>query len=473
VTGTPTVPLLPRMSAAVCAVAAVPAEVTEHARSLMADALAVAFIARSLGLGAAIEDAIRDMDGPVLGSGAEQGCTVIGDRRGLPGRDAALVNGALIHGLDFDDTHGTASVHPSASVLPSALATAEQTGAGGDAFVRAYVLGSELVVRLGLLAPGRFHAAGLHPTGVLGTFGATLAAALLRDAEAATIATGLGIGLSLTPLTPLEFMTDGLTTKRLHGGWAAVAGMTAAALAAAGIDGPASALEGPHGLLEVLLAPGDRPAAEHRESVLLAGWGERWHFLDVERKRYPVCHLLHPFLACLDVVRTRQPLMVDRIVEVECLIAPGAIPIVAEPRALRVRPVTGYGARFSLPYVVAAAMVDGRLRSERFTEDAIGDETVLRLADRIVHRPLTGADWTKDGVLRIRFESGETLEVAASDAAAVQSPRWDESALAKLEDEDPTGRSGEQFTPVLQALGRLGEGRDDVRRLADALRGLG
>lgn len=460
-----------RTAAAVSRLGPVPTEVTDHARLLIADACAVALIAGHLGVTTGVDGGVRLLAGTASSDG--DGASVIGSRRRLPPGDAAFVNGATIHSLDFDDTHGTASVHPSAAVLPSALAAAEQAGADGTTFLRAYALGVELVVRLGLLAPGRFHAVGIHPTGTLGAFGAALAAATVRGLDAAATTDALGIALSLAPLTPLEFMTDGLTTKRVHAGAAARAGLEAAALAQAGMRGPASALEGPRGLMATLLPPHDRPDDARLNAVLPEDWGPDWHLLEVERKRYPVCHLIHPFLACLEVLRSRGRIDVEAVTTFECLIAPDAVPIVAEPRASRIAPVSGYAARFSLPYVLAAAIIDGSVRSARFDDAAVGDPAVGALAERIVHRPRPGTDWTHEGILRLHLRSGELEEVVADRGAhgARASTATPDDARAKILAEDPSGRLVERFLPVERAIAALGSGEGDLDRLLDALRG--
>lgn len=462
-----------RTAAAATRVNPLPVEVVEHAKLLIADAVAVALIARHLGLGGVVDEAAR-----LLSGGASGASTVIGATTTLSPGDAAFVNGAIVHALDFDDTHGPAGVHPSAAVLPSALAAAEQVGVDGAALLRAYVVGVELSVRLGLLAPGLFHATGFHPTGILGTFGAALAAASVRGLSEGQTADALGVALSLAPLSPLEFMTDGLTTKRIHAGGAARAGYEAAALAAAGMRGPSSALEGQRGLLRTLLPPENRPDEGHLLACLPEAWGDRWHLLDVERKRYPVCHLIHPFLTCLVELRGRGLCEVEDIVRIECLIAPEAVPIVGEPRPNRTAPVSGYAARFSLPYVLASALIDGSVRTARFDDQVVRDPAVRAMAERIVHVPTPGSDWTRDGTLRVHRRSGSVDEVTVSRAAAADrsgsaaegaAPRAEEKLLA----EDPAGTLLERFRPVQDALDGLGAGAGDLTRLVHALRALG
>ena len=90
------------------------------------------------GIGAAIARALA-------GEGA---CSVIGEGRGLPLRDAAMVNAVLIHGLDFDDTHLASIIHPTCTSLPSALALGEVLDASGEDLLTAFLAGLDKFLNL-------------------------------------------------------------------------------------------------------------------------------------------------------------------------------------------------------------------------------------------------------------------------------------------------------------------------------------
>ena len=98
--------------------------------------------------------------------------TVIGLEERLPAPNAAFANAMLCHGLDFDDTHGESVAHVSTVVSPAAMALAEARGAAGADLLAAIVAGNEIVTRVGMAAPGAFHARGFHPTAICGIFGA-------------------------------------------------------------------------------------------------------------------------------------------------------------------------------------------------------------------------------------------------------------------------------------------------------------
>ena len=123
-----------------------------------------------------------------MGSGDE--CSVLGFGTRMPAQLAALVNGALAHEFEFDDTHNETAIHVSSPVVIAALAMAEAVGATGRDLIAAVALGNEIVCRIGVAAPGEFYKSGFHPTGIVGTFGATFAAGRLLGLTAAQIATG-------------------------------------------------------------------------------------------------------------------------------------------------------------------------------------------------------------------------------------------------------------------------------------------
>src|SRR5262249_39784342 len=125
-------------------------------------------------------------------------CTVIGDSAGYTPPGAAMLNGTLAHSLDFDDTHATGSLHPSAPIAPAAFAAAEMTGADGKALIAAIVAGYEVQIRLTLaLDPAAHYDRGFHPTATCGAFGAAAAAGRLLGLDAEGQASAFGIVLSM------------------------------------------------------------------------------------------------------------------------------------------------------------------------------------------------------------------------------------------------------------------------------------
>lgn len=307
---------------------------------------------------------------------------------GLPGRvapaAAALVNGGLIHGLEFDDTHTGSIVHGSAVLAPAALAAAEAAGASGPALITAYALGWEVLVRIGLAAPGAFQARGFQVTSVGGALVAALVAAELHGLTEDETVAAMGIGLSGASGV-FEFLTNGASVKSLHPGLAAQAGLNAADLARAGLTGPETAFEGRCGLFAAFA--GDARFAE-AFAASLDGLGTQWHLPDAAFKFHPCCHYLHPFVEAAGLLADRG-VTADDVASLTCRVPAGAAPIICEPWGAKQAPASGHAARWSLPVAVASRLVEGRVDLATFEMPA--SAAVLALARRIAWEPLAGA----------------------------------------------------------------------------------
>src|ERR1700710_2484699 len=175
--------------------------------------------------------------------------TVFGDARTWTPAVAALLNGALGHSLDFDDTHADSSLHPSAPVVPAAFAVGELVGASGRDVLTAIVAGYEVCCRLGnALDPTSHYKRGFHPTATAGTYGAAAAAAKLFELSMEQIISAFGVSGSQAAGSP-QFLVNGAWKKRYQGGAAAMNGVIAATLARNEFVGSTEAVEGKHGLL--------------------------------------------------------------------------------------------------------------------------------------------------------------------------------------------------------------------------------
>ena len=176
-------------------------------------------------------------------------CFVFGDTARYTPPGAALLNGALAHSLDFDDTHAAGTLHPGAPVIPAAIAAGEMAGASGADVLAGIIAGYEVTCRLAVALPaGAHYARGYHPTATCGVFGAAAAAARVFGLDAGGVESALGIALSQSAGS-LQFLVNGAWTKRFQVGWAAQAGLVAATLAREGFKGATDSLSGRHGFL--------------------------------------------------------------------------------------------------------------------------------------------------------------------------------------------------------------------------------
>jgi 2-methylcitrate dehydratase PrpD len=350
----------------------IPAEVRAVAREHILDTLGCGLAA--LGVGEATAGLTVAQD---AGAGPS---SAIGRADTVPAAAAALANGMLCHGLDFDDTHEASIAHVGTVVVPASLAVAEAVGATGAETLAAVVAATETVTRVGMAAPEGFHRRGFHPTGVCGIFGATVAACRLRGMDAETTARALGLAGSMASGI-FEYLADGSPTKPFHAGWAAQAGVQAAALAAAGARGPATVLEGRYGVYNTHVD------VEHDIGAQLADLGDRWEGPLVAIKPYPACHWIHAAVdAAWEAAAGLPPEAIEKIV---VRIPDVGVPIVLEPLAQKRAPVTEYDAKFSLPWCVAARIVHGCLDVRSFLGE-IAEPAVLALAAKVSYEPWEG-----------------------------------------------------------------------------------
>jgi 2-methylcitrate dehydratase PrpD len=387
----------------------IPPEVSERARHLILDAIGCALAARGEAFAATFAAATQALSGSVPNA---SGSGVIGFAQRLPLRDAALLNGVLCHGLDYDDTHMAGIVHLTVSVLPTLLALCGQHRSSGSTLLTAYIAALEAGARIASAAKGGFHAQGFHPTGVVGAFASTLAAGHVMGLSVQQLVNAQGVALSLASGS-LQFLEDGAWTKRLHPGWAAQAALTAATLAAHGVPAPAAAYEGRYGLFPLYLGAAGNAQADL--ALVSAGLGadgscSTWETMHIAVKPFAVCHFSH---ACADaaIALHRAGLDVARIRNVEMLVPAGTVPVVCEPLEAKRRPQGEYDAKFSLPYAVASGLLRGRLGLQDLTPAAYTDPAALALMQRISYQIDPDSTFPRhySGELRVTLTDGSVL----------------------------------------------------------------
>lgn len=267
-----------------------------------------------------------------LAEGGVAQASVIGGGH-LPTPRAALINGAVSHALDYDDTHFAHIGHTSVGVIPAALAVAERQGASFEDFLAACLIGSEAAVRVGVWLGRDHYQVGFHQTATAGAFGAVIAALRLLGADAAQVTAGLGLVSTKAAGLKAQFGTMG---KPLNAGLAAETGVEAALWAIAGLTSTDTGLRAfgtaHHGVAD---------------QAALDGLGETWRMLEISHKFHACCHGLHAMLEALAQVDVAP----DQIARVE---------VTTHPRWLTVcnkaAPKTGLEAKFSYAQTAAMAL---------------------------------------------------------------------------------------------------------------------
>jgi 2-methylcitrate dehydratase PrpD len=404
---------------------AIPEPVRRRAKHLMLDALGIALASTRYDFAHRAFSALAGLAG-----GGDS--VVLGFSTRLPLRDAVLMNGILVHGLDYDDTHVPGVIHATASSFPLALGLTAHLDRSGRALLAAYVLGVEISARLASVARGGFHQIGFHPTGLIGAFGCTLAAGFLHGTDAARLTMAQGIALSMASGS-LEFLQDGAWTKRLHPGWAAVAGITAAALARTGFVGPGAAYEGRFGLYRSHLG-GDTDGCDF--ALATRGLGTVWELDEVAVKPFPACHLAHGCADAALALRARgaRP---ENITRLRVLVPQEAVMVVCEPAANKRRPANSYDAQFSLPYIVAACLARGKFGLAELEESTLRDRDILALADKVDYEIDPGSSFPKhySGEVIARLADGrEVRHREQINRGAAGRPISNEDVVAKFMD---------------------------------------
>jgi len=306
---------------------------------------------------------------------------ILGRGSTLQAPSAALANGALAHAFELDAlTRPGAGAHPGATVLPPALAIAQQPGvdATGRALIAAFVAGNEVMIRIGRATGHTNEARGFHAPGTTGPFGAAVACGHLLGLDAGRMANALGIAGSLAGGL-LEFAKgDGGMVKRLHLGRASEAGILAASLAAAGFTGPRTVIEGEFGFLRVF-------CTEFDETHLTRGLGRDYVTLSMVLKRYPVHATAH---AAVRAVRDLQGEHGFTGGDVEGITVTGNRRMIerhaiAEPSDLML-------AQYSIPFCVALALHREARDPESYDESALADPEIRALTRRVRLVPETG-----------------------------------------------------------------------------------
>jgi 2-methylcitrate dehydratase PrpD len=383
---------------------ALPDDVVEHVKLLVLDAAGLCLAARD-------EDFIRPVLEVVEELGGPPESRPLGIARAMPAPSAALVGGALIHGLDFDDSHAGSTIHTSSSVVPVALALGELQRRPGPDVLMAIAVGLEVNARIGLGAGDGFHRRGFHPTGVCGCLAASVTAGRLLGLEATSIAQAMGISGSMAGGLREAYLGGDTWTKRLHPGWAGHAGIIAARLAARGFSGPEHVLDGRFGLYNAMLGSGNWDA-----SRVLHGLGETWEIRRIGFKPYPCGVVIHPFLDALEALMVEHGLRGDEIARMHCRVAPGALETVCEPVGEKLRPANEYQAKFSLQFCLAALALRGTIDIDTFRPETARDPAILDLAARVSCAPDPSQPYPRRHTAELQLTTHDARSFSRSEA---------------------------------------------------------
>ncbi len=322
-----------------------PANTVEAAKIAIMDGVAVMAAGSALQLSRIVGEYVVELGGTPRSS-------VVGLGFSTNPPAAAFANGVSGHGLDFE-IQGFPPTHGTSSCLPAALALGESIGASGKAVITAYTLGWEIQGRVRAASAHAMNPA-YHPPGLVGPLGGTAAGAKVLELDARQVQMALGIGASRTGgLTA----NTGTMVKSTHPGNAARMGTEAAMLARKGFTATEAILETPRGFADALFA------GDVQWTTVTQALGEGFRLIDpgFNIKRFPAqIHMQNPTETVLKL-RARHSLDPSRV------------------RKLHVRtgsrghsgslPRSGLDGKFSLEFCTAAALLDGEVNIQTFTDE--------------------------------------------------------------------------------------------------------
>lgn len=317
-----------------------------------------------------------------------------------PVRAAALINGAAAHAMEVDDIFRDGVYHPGPPVIPAALAACQSRGLDGERFLRAVIAGYEVSNRVAA-AVQPAHYDYWHTTGTVGTIGAAAAASVALGLDAAAIKNALANSVTMAAALQQAFATDSMG-KPIHAGHAAEAGAMAAMLAGQGVTGADGMFEGPRGF-------GNAMSRDVDWQAVADGLDGEFTIQRMTQKNHTCCG--HTFAAIDGVLALREKhgLTPDDVAAMSVGTYAKGVEICgnAEPQTL-------YEAKFSLEYVMAAALVTGRVRFAAFTEALLADPvmrgTMAKVSRHVDEAAEAAFPGRRSAVVSITTTGGETLE---------------------------------------------------------------
>ena len=344
---------------------------------------------------------------------------------------AAWINGSASHSVEFDDIFRDAVYHPGCPVIAAALAVADDRALSGRELLSAIVVAYEISTRIGA-AVQPSHYRFFHTTGTVGAFGGAAATAtLLAPGDAAVLSHALATSGTFAAGLQQAFRSDAMT-KPLHAGHAASVGVLAGMAAASGVTGASDILEGDAGFGAAMSSGADWTRA-------IEGLGETYNITRITQKNHGCCgHAFAAIDAGLEL--RRQGVVADEVTMVAVASYKAALDVagIHEPR-------TAAEAKFSIPYLMAHALVHGSVRLDAFDDDRLADPRVRALMRKVYVR--------EDPALTAQFPNQRAAHVAITtrDGTRLEhfAPHRKGDPEAPLSDADIEAKFTELAAPVI------------------------
>ncbi len=381
--------------------------------------------------------------------------------------NAALMNGTSGHALDFDDDHREGTMHPSVAVFPAVFAVGENRHVSGKEFLLSYILGLEVMIRIGESLLGKSYYQGFHPTGTCGVFGAAAGTAKVMGLDALRTKYAVGIAGSFSAGTQ-ECTGEGAWQKPLQAGHPAMGGVLAAGLAEKRFIGSGTVLDGKDGLIRALSFKDQFDYGRITDTL-----GKQWEMKDTSIKLYACCRFNGPVFDCaLDLYR--QGVRSDNLKKVTAKVGDFSIKMLCNPIETKLRPVTHVDAQFSLPWAIATAICKNSGSIENFSVEALKDAEVLATAEKVAWEldPAAEAMYPKayPATLIAELKDGRIIQAHIDyPKGDPENPATKEEIVAKFHALTGKYLDKEKREKIIRTVDRL-EQLKDIAELADLVR---
>jgi len=437
--------------------AGLPPDAVEGAKKTIIDTLGVCLAASGC------EPAVRALIDFVAASGGTPEAGVVGFGHKVPAMMAAFANGALAHCLDYDDQTPWGQ-HSASSLVPAVWAAAQKRGGvSGQEMIAAVAAGQDCFNRLRRHMDWRKD---WNFSSVIGVFCAAAAAARVLGLDRQRIAHAIGIASMQSCGTMAVIDATGSDLRAMYAGFPAKGAVLAALLARQGLSGVPDILEGRYGIFNLYFQ------GRVDRAAIVDGLGENHTGGQTLYKRWPAVGTAHSHIHAIIELMREHALSADDLAQIRVHVG-DYHQRMCEPIERRRAPDTRVEAKFSLPFLVAAAAVHGDLRLRDFDTAALRDPAVLACARKVTPVADPALDWVLDlppGKVALSTHDGrEFVRTGSAIPGSADNPMGWDDLLNKFSD---CARSA--ITPWSDArIARAGELARQLDTLEDATELLG
>ncbi|WP_439327999.1 MmgE/PrpD family protein [Lonepinella sp. BR2357] len=364
----------------------------------------------------------------------------IGHSQSGTARQAALLNGFQAHYLDYDDVHEQVRGHPSAVILSALLASIKPTTPplNSQRFLTAYIIGVEVMARLGEVMNPQHYNQGWHATGTLGGIAAVAAVTYLHQLDFLDQA----LSLAATQAAGLRLMF-GSSVKPLHAGLAAQTAIQTVELLQAGLAAPTDFLDKEQGFIRVY--------AGSRGELDFSDWGISWRIKTpgLWFKTYAFCSAAATVADAAKLLKKTPQFCLENIEEIELIFNPKG------DAALIYQQIQELAqGRFCAEYIVAKILLGEEIEQSAFVSIPVG-ENVQKMMAKMHRRYQTNATNTRFGEVKLRLKKGEFLsQRIVHPKGSPQNPYASSELLKKLEYALGNQQISDDLYRNIQALAR-------------------